>query len=346
MHHNDRRIPDGTTNRPYVERRLQSERFEPALRQALMAAEPAFFGWDASRQDRYRREMPDSAREQLEQRLETAIVGSHGPAWHPFDAANAVNALTLPLFGIGEDCFWLNEHGKGWYDMDTVADLSHDHYRSDPDREENRLPFMGQFFPSWCRYLRRGHLVYATLTAFHHYVADEVARRHDELVDQLIPYRLVEGKDHGKKTKGGYIWNMERDAGGLEGQLDAPLQRSWTIQGDLYLQALGDCHARSSGQVFRVVSSDGADPMTSWVFDGLDAMRGVRLTHFLADVQARRGSRRLLAGLVAPYCNEGDALLRQAHDDIMRSWDPKLARFKRKRQVLLSDQAASDLLDD
>lgn len=104
--------------------------------------------------------------------------------------------------------------------------------------------------------------------------------------------------------------------------------------------------ARNSGQVFRVVSSEGTGSMTSWVFDGVQAMEGVRLTHFLADVHARRASRRVLAGLVAHYLDEAERRLREEHDDVMRHWDPKLARFKRKRQIVLSDQAASDLLDD
>lgn len=346
MFHNDRRVPDGTTNRPHVERHLDLERLPPTLRQALMAVEPAFFGWDASRQDRYRREMPSAVHEKLDQRLEAVVGSSHGPGRHRFDVVNEVNALALPLFGIGEDCFWLNEPGSGWYDMDTVADLSHDHYRADPDRDENKLPFMGQFFPSWCRYLRRGRLVYATLTAFHHHVADEIARRHDDLVDQLIPNRFVEGKDHGKRTEGGYLWDMERDANGLEEPLDELLTRSWKIQGDLYLQALRDCHERKSGQVFRVVTSDGIEGMTSWVFDGIEAMRGVRLTHFLADVHVRRGSRRTLVERVAPYCDEAERRLRQEHEEIIGSWDPKLARLKPRRRVVLSDQAASDLLDE
>jgi hypothetical protein len=344
MFHNDRRVPDGTANRPHVERHLDLERFAPALRQALMAVEPAFFGWDASRQDRYRREMPDGHYEKLLRRLESEVGSSRVAGRHGFGLANAVNALKLPLFGIGEDCFWLNEYGKGWYDMDTVADLSKEHYQADPEREENRLPFMGQFFPAWCRYLRRGHLVYATLTAFHHQVADEVARLHDDLVDQLIPNRFVEGKDHGKKTEGGYLWDMEREAGGLEGPLDELLSRSWKIQGELYLRALGDCHARNSGQVFRVVESDGIDPMTSWVFDGIEAMRGVRLAHFLTDVDVRRGSRRTLVERVGPYCDEAERRLRHEHEDIMGSWDPKLARLKPRRRIVLSDQAASDLL--
>lgn len=346
MVHNDRRVPDGTANRPHVERYLDLERFPPALRRALMAVEPAFFGWDASRQDRYRREMPDAHHEKLVRRLESEVGSSHVSGRHRFGLANAVNALKLPLFGIGGDCFWLNEHGNGWYDMDTVADLSHDHYRADPERDENMLPFMGQLFPAWCRYLRRGRLVYATLTAFHHYVADEIARLHDDLVDQLIPNRFVEGKDHGKKTEGGYLWDMRRDANGLEAPLDELVCRSWKIQRELYLRALGDCHARNSGQVFRVVRSDGIDPMTSWVFDGIEAMRRVRLTHFLVDVHARRGSMRILAERVAPYCDEAGRRLRREHEDIMGSWDPGLVRLKPRRRVVLSDQAASELLDE
>lgn len=343
MNPNDRRVPDGAATRPHIKRPLDFDRFPPALRQALMAAEPAFFGWDPFEQDRYRRDMPDAARAALEHRLDAEGGSADDPGPRRVDA---VNALKLPLFGIGADCFYLNEPGNGWYDMETVADLSQDHYGADPERAENRLPFMGQFYPSWCRYLRRGHLAYATLTAFHHYVCDETARLHDRLMDHLIPHRFVEGAAHGEKTAGGTIWDMKRDANGLEGQLDELIQRAWKIQNELYLRALGDCHARNSGQVFRVVKSDGLEAMTSWVFDGIEAMQGVRLTHFLDDVHARRASRRILVEQIAPYCDEAGRRLRQEHEDIMRHWNPELARLKPKRRIVLSDQAASDLMDD
>lgn len=308
-----------------------------------MAVEPDFFGWDAHRQDRYRRDTPEAVGQALERRLDAGGGDAKRLDWQRLEA---LNTLKLPLFGIGEDCFYLNEPGNGWYDMETVADLSHDHYRADPEREENKLPFMGQFFPCWVRYLRRGRLVYATLTAFHHHVSDEIAHLHDDLVDELIPSRFVEGANHGKRTKGGYIWDMRRDAGGLEGQLDELVARTWRIQNALYLRALGDCHVRDSGQVFREVKSDGIEAMTRWIFDGIKAMQGVRLTHFLVDVHARRASRRILTERVAPYLDEAECRLLEAHEDIMRNWNPALSRLKRKRRIVLSDQAASDLMDD
>lgn len=346
MSHNDRRVPSESVSRPHVERRLDFDRFPPPLRQALMSVEPAFFGWDASRQDRYRRDMPDAALGQLEQKLGAGDGSGDGHGSPGFDAINKINAMKLRLFGIGADCFWLNEHGSGWYDMDTIADLSQDHYQADPEREENKLPFMGQFYPSWCRYLHHGQLVYATITAFHHYVGDELARLHDDLIDQLIPHRFVKGPKHGKKVDGGYLWNMQCDANGLEGQLDELRARSWNVQNALYLRALGDCDARSSGQVFRVITSDGSEAMTSWIFDGLEAMRGVRLTHFLGDLESRRASRRILAALLAPYRDQAEQRLRQEHEDIMHNWNPELARLKPRRQVVLSNQAASQLLDE
>ena len=343
MNHNDRRVPDGTAKRPYVERRIDFGLFSTELRQALIAVEPAFFGWDAAQQDRWRRDIPDAVLAKIDQYLQAAPSRYPDASPHRLDA---LNTLKLPLLGIGADCFMLNEPGDGWYDAETIADLSHDHYRSDPEREECRLPFMGQFFPIWCRYLRRDRLVYATLTAFHHHVADDISQCHDELVDMLIPSRFVEGPDHGKKAEGGYLWDMKRDANGLEGQLDALIERGWKIQNELYLRALEDCHARNSGRVFRVVRSDGAESMTTWVFDGIESMRNVRLTRFLADVHAHRASRQILVQQVRPWRDEAANRLRQAHADIMRNWNPKIARLKPKRRVVLSDQAASDLLDE
>jgi hypothetical protein len=343
MNPEDRRVPAESSHRACIEHAPDIERFSPVLRQALMAVEPAFFGWDARQQDRYRRAMPGDACERLDQRLGNATACTD-----PDDAQqdNRINTLKLPLFGIGQDCFYLNEPGSGWYDMETVADLSREHFESDPEREENKLPFMGQFYPTWCRYLRRDRLVYATLISFHHHLLDAIGKRHDTLVERLIPHRYVAGRDHGKKTKGGYLWDTKRDAKGLEGQLDELITRAWNIQNVLYLRALDDCHARGSGQVFRVVTSDGVDPMTSWVFDGLKAMQDVRLTHFLADIHAHRACRRTLSGLLRPYLEEAEGRLHHEYEDIMRNWDPRLATLKRRRKVVLSEHAASDLLGE
>ena len=344
MNPNDRHVPaTSTSRRAYLERGPEISRFSPALRRALMAVEPAFFGWGPRQQDHYRRNMPDEARALLDRKLGDGSICSDGDEARRI---NVINSLKLPLFGMGQDCFFLNEPGSVWYDMDTVADLSREHYEVDPEREENKRPFMGQFYPTWCRYLRRGRLVYATLTSFHHYVFDAVSHHHDKLVMQLIPYRFVKGSNHGKQSSGGYLWDMKREAAGLEGQLDELLERAWQIQNDLYLRALGDCHSRDSGQVFRLVTSDGVDTMTSWVFDGLGAMQGVRLTQFMADVHARRASRRALSALLRPYIDEAEQRLHDEQEDIMRHWDPKLVKLKRRRKVVLSSQAANLLNED
>lgn len=302
------------TTRTYRPHPPATERFTPALRQALLTVEPAFFDWSAERQDRFRRSLSHASHEALERAL-----GCTDP--HDLRQLGTINPLKLPLFGIGADCFFLNDPGSRWYDMRTVADLSLDHYQRDPDREENRLPFMGQFYPLWCRYFRRDTLVYATLTAFHHYVYDRVDDLHDTRIGSLIPHRYVEGQDHGKQVENGNIvWDMRPDADGLEAPLKALQQHAYTIQNELYLRALADCHARNSGQVFRVVTSDGVDTNTHWVFDGLTAMQAVRLDHFLDDISALRASRRTLTVRVQPWLNEAQERLLGAYEDIMRDW--------------------------
>ena len=57
-----------------------------------------------------------------------------------------------------------------------------------------------------------------------------------ERIRSLIPHRYVAGSDHGKREKGGSLWDMRVEAGGMEPQLDE-LQRR-------YYEYLGDCHSR------------------------------------------------------------------------------------------------------
>ena len=53
---------------------------------------------------------------------------------------------------------------------------------------------------------------------------DDVA---DDYINELIPYDFVEGKNHGKKVNGGSLWDMRRNANGLEAQLEELNARTW-----------------------------------------------------------------------------------------------------------------------
>ncbi len=74
------------------------------------------------------------------------------------------------------------------------------------------------------------------------YIYDELDEFSSDLINQLIPHELVEGKDNGKKEDGGFLWDMEIDAKGLEGQLEelnnrvhTHLSNHWVILSQTFL---------------------------------------------------------------------------------------------------------------
>lgn len=350
---NEHRVITESRNPPYVPRPVRLDLFSPALRQAVMAAEPLFFSWGLEAQDRFRRDPPEDFSDSVRAHLERAIEKQHGVAWgqgdfkEPYAAyLTALNTLKQPWYGIGDDCLWITEWNDDWYDAHTIEDLSRDHYASDPERPENKLPFMGQFFPIWCRYLDGGRLVYATLTAFHHEVADSVENALGDKIDELIPHEYIEGPDHGKPAEnGGYQWDFRVHAAGCEGQLEELQSRSRRIAIDMHLRALEDAHHRQSGCIYRQVRSDGDEPMVIWIFDGLMAMQGVRLEHLLSDIKSRRGNTRRLQAMIQPYVAEALVRIQDEYDDIMANWNPKISKLKKRRKIIIAKGALDNLFD-
>lgn len=350
---NDHRVITESANLPYVRRPVPIHRFSPALRQVVMAGAPDFFGWDAEKQDRFRRDTDDSFDRAFSAKLKSSIAARLGLRVKEVDFENPyrgplteLNTLKQPFVGIGESVFSLSEWTTDWYDMETVADLSRQHYASDPDRPENREPYMGQLFPLWARYLDGDRLIYSTLNAFHHYVYDQLNRQTRTQIGELIPHDFVEGPNDGKPDgKGNIEWDMRIDAGGLEGQLDELKERSHKHMHALYIRALHDCHQRESGAVYRNIVSDWDDPMTTWVFDGVRAMEGVRLTHFRSDLTALRRDARELRALVAPYLEDARQQCAKDHADIMKNWNPKVAKLKKRMRVMVASRAFDSLTE-
>jgi hypothetical protein len=70
--------------------------------------------------------------------------------------------------------------------------------------------------PSWVRLLIHEQFYYATFLSLATYLLDEIESAVDNYINQLIPHDYVDGKNHGNREKGGFLWDMKIDAGGLE----------------------------------------------------------------------------------------------------------------------------------
>src|SRR5688572_4604719 len=134
---------------------LPFHRWTPQLRRAVMRARPEFFAWSVERQERYAVDIPKEDRARLNEALLAELFGRRyatpGAAAAaaddlPLDEQNIWNATVLPLYGIGEDCFVLNESfadGRSMLDFETLRDFdrrgSEPVERGDDAAEEGRV---------------------------------------------------------------------------------------------------------------------------------------------------------------------------------------------------------------
>lgn len=116
------------------------KRWPPELRRAMMRVRPEFFSWSRQNRERYGANLPETDRHLLEAALMKELFGARMRSWKrevdgnkriPLRQLNRWNEAILPLVGIGEDCFYLNEWlGKNTtiLDFPTLRDYDEDDY--------------------------------------------------------------------------------------------------------------------------------------------------------------------------------------------------------------------------
>src|SRR5882757_1623174 len=107
-------------------------RWTPALRRAVMRVRPEFFRWTPAQRERYGVAIPKADAAEIDRLLQKELFG-FAQARDDLDGEllNCFNAAILPLRGIGEDCFYLNEwlgDGVTLLDFATVRDYDHDDF--------------------------------------------------------------------------------------------------------------------------------------------------------------------------------------------------------------------------
>jgi hypothetical protein len=153
------------------------DRLSPELRRALTRVRPEFFGWPPERQLRYRAALPDEDCAAIVGFLVAALAGTDAAAADlvkqeregrlPLGLQNRVNELLLPLTGIGDDSFYLNEHlGERGSILDfptlrAYDEQDHDFQegvRAEEDANYEKQPYLGALHGCWARMLVGGRL--------------------------------------------------------------------------------------------------------------------------------------------------------------------------------------------
>lgn len=233
------------------------------------------------------------------------------PEFNP-DQQYRFNAVMLWLYGLGQCKFFMNESfhkDTTLLNYNTLHDYEYDDYlfqkksrlgeiaeylKSHELSEEDLAPYYGIGFPRWTRLYLDGEFFYATLYSAFLYCFDAIEETASETIEKLIPYRFVEGPEHGKKTDDNCTrWDMVIEANGKEEALEALKNHKYFYLYNYKLPLLKAYFDQQPDQAFILDKGyencgfyDKNDPHVNIVFSNKSSLKRIRFEYFLEDTQA------------------------------------------------------------
>ncbi|EKD82383.1 MAG: hypothetical protein ACD_39C01331G0005, partial [uncultured bacterium] len=194
----------------FGERNNMEKCFSPLLERAINQFIPGYFSWDEKVQDKCRMFMSADLKFKFNQfilkeafGIEVADDDAFDNAWSDMSAQDATkfNAILLPLQGIGEDHFFLNEHfdvEESILDFETLYQYDLDDFEfQEADRRTREdyctRIYRGSLHASWARLMVDGEFYYASLSMVSRYLLMELGDFGDDYIQELIPYNFYPG---------------------------------------------------------------------------------------------------------------------------------------------------------
>ena len=254
------------------------------------------------------------------------------------------NAALLPLQGIGENFFWLNEYfdaQKTILSFETLYDYDFDDHQFQQNAKERdfkdvqRRLYKGCLYLTWARLMINERFHYATLTMASGYVYYELEEFGQNYIKELIPHEYIEGKNHGVSQRDGYLWDYKLDAGGKEPQLEELEYRFWG-----YLKKEKDSldnyfDKESLQQVLIFDESLPEEPCCHFVFTDKMVLKKIQFKTFMRDCW--NVERKDHSGFIKKIDNEKQKLrsyLDVQYQDIMTNFDPNVLKFRKKYKIV------------
>jgi hypothetical protein len=259
----------------------------------------------------------------------------------------------LQLTGIGDDYIFLNEsmaENTSLLDYGTIYDYDYaDHLFQESMRQRDdsayiAKPYRGTLYYRWARLQINGVFHYANLCIMAGYMYSKLEEFGFDKINEMIPHKYVDGKNHGKREGKGSIFDLRVDAGGLEAQLEELKDRYYKYLFSLCESILCDFDAKAPKRVYLVDVSRGSEPHIDIIFTDKSAMQAVNFRQFMNDCQAINGDSVELTELIEKECQEALDFLEKSHVDIITNFDPKVVKIRKKKKIIISDAAARDLL--
>jgi hypothetical protein len=195
----------------------------PELKRAIIKCVPDYFSWDKNRQEQYRVDTPEEDGLKINQFLLRElfdIVASNDEeveaAREAMDEAQCLkmNAILLPIKGMGEDFFFLNEFfgsQKNLLSFETLYDYDFDDYKFQEEARGKELedyenkPYRGSLYLTWARLMIDDAFSYGVLSMVAGYLYSELDDEYRDITENFDPkivrfrkkYKVILHKDSG-----------------------------------------------------------------------------------------------------------------------------------------------------
>jgi hypothetical protein len=326
-----------------------------------MKARPEFFAWPVEQQERWGLAMPEKDRSCFEEALLAELFGrvyatqteaAAAADQLPLDEQNLWNEVVLPLHGIGDDCFFLNESfpdNENFLDFETVRDFDEDSYRfqekmrKEEDPDYSGKPYRGSLYLNWARLIVDGRFTYANLSMAAGYLYAGLQNTASELIEQHIPHRYVPGRNHGKVEGESWEWDLRLEANGEEGILAELRRRVWNYELERWEALLTSYDDSPLSGVYLMDESDENETELHFVFTDKRALSAVRFRSFLRDCRRMERPANDIEDALEKECAVLAAFVDEQLADVRRTYDPKVARLAKRRKVMVMKGAFDKL---
>ena len=330
-----------------------------AARKALMIADSHYFAWPAKQQEHFRAGMSEKVQQKVQCVLIDCLFGIKcSPleltnAWDdiPLPKLNVLNWAILLTQGIGEDFIYLSEYmaeGKSLLDFSTLYDFDYDDYLFQEEARKQDCPdykgvdYFAFQHPCWVRLLIQEQFYYASFMSLATYFLDEIESAGNDCIDQLIPHNYVDGKNQGKPEAGGFLLDMKLDAEGLEAQLEELLSRWYVYQRERWY-TLSEMFSDLPSAVFMLDQESDEDPHRFFIFNNASTLKQIRWQHFLSDCTPLITDFSVMKEQFKKEIDDAISWLSENHRDILKNFDPKIIKLRKKKKIILSPRALEDL---
>ncbi|RZB35598.1 MAG: hypothetical protein SRB2_02895 [Desulfobacteraceae bacterium Eth-SRB2] len=337
----------------------------PELKKAIMKFVPDYFSWDKKRQEQYRVDTPEEDAFKIMQYLlrELFDISVYNDdevedAWRAMNEVQCskINATLLPIKGIGEDFFYLNEafpSQKNLLSFETLYDYDFDDYKFQEDsrkkeqKDYEKKPYRGSLYLTWARLMIDDSFSYGLLSMVAGYLYCQLDEYGNDYMEKLIPHEFIHGKNHGKAQGDGYLFDLKIEAKGLESQLDELKHRFWKHLSEMYERLMDEFDKKSKQRVFILNQSQVGNPNHHFLFTDKEILKRI---HFKTFMRCCCAAEQTDHSLLSRKLEEEKQLLTKYLDnqykDIMENFDPKIVRFRKKYKVIFHrDSGFHELLD-